>query len=382
MLNVLVYALPNRNSGGYSVVLNLYEDIKNHQELYPDIHWYFIVGMDGFENTESITVINEDWALRTYGHRLYYNWVKVKAFVKKYDIKAVISLNMGVNGLKTPSIISLHNVLPLYHCGNKVFDRKSDMVKQFVINHMIIKSLKKAAYVLIPSEWIKDALIKKFNIEESRIYVSPIIVPEVAELLNCCSKETDKGYSHHTDKDDRINENLCFIYPSTGYPYKNHRVVVDAVKILQKEGITGFCVRFTGNVGNGKTIESIKKEINENNLAIEFSGFLSKEELVRTYKEGVLLFPSKIETDGFPLLESMACGGYIIASNLNYAKEALKPYDNYDLFDPDNPNELAALMKKTISNKCIRHNGSFGSYDIQPRTSVIVPLLMKLSNRE
>ena len=375
MINVLVYALPNRNSGGYSVVKNLYEDIKTHD--YPDIHWFFIVGMSEFESTDTITVYNEEWAVKTYFHRYYFNTVKLKRFVKKHDIKAVISLNMGISGIDVPSIISLHNVLPFYHCDSNVFDDKRDMIKQSIINKMIVNSLKRAYCIIVPSHWIKNTLMQKFGIKEERIVVSPIIVPEIAALLK--RKENTEGVEHSNSITDDNNKLVSFIYPSSGFPYKNHAVIVRAVEKLKQERVENYCVRFAGNVGNGATMQGIKRIIEEDQLPIEFSGLLSKEELAIAYREGVLLFPSKIETDGFPLLESMACGGYIIASNLDYAKEALHNYDNYDLFDPDDAEELSSLMKKIIDIGNPPQSAHTGAEDLLPRTEVIVPVLRKIA---
>lgn len=371
MTNVLLYALPNRNSGGYSVVLNLYEDIIAHKDLYPDIHWYFITGMDGFANTDNITVFNEEWALKSYFHRLYFNLVKVKQFVKKYDIQTVISLNMGVSGLKTPSIISLHNVLPLYHCGKEVFDSKKDMLKQAIINRMIVKSLKKARYIVIPSKWIKRELIIKFGILEDRICISPINTPEL-----------EKKYEFDEVGSEGKTELYQFIYPSSGYPYKNHRAIVDASKKLMVAGIKNFKVIFAGDVGNQKTISEIRREIELNDLPIEFSGLLSKKELVKAYKKGALIFPSKIETDGFPILESMSCGGFILAADLDYAKEALEGYTNYKLFNPDDPDKLAELMSELIQGRVVSDNNAKKPDDTDFRTSVIVPLIKNITCQE
>lgn len=368
MINVLFYALPNINSGGYSVVLNLYEDIKKNKDSYQDIHWYLITGMDGFENTDNITVLNESWALKTYFHRCYFNNIRVKEIVKKYDIKAVLSLNMGIHNLNIPSIISLHNVLPLYHCGKNVFDSFKDVIKQAIINKLIVNSLKQAAYVVVPSYWIKNRLEQQLNIYSEKLIVSPIATPEM------------NSYVEITD--NKRDEKCCeFIYPASGFPYKNHHIITEATKLLYMHGVKKFYVRFAGNVGNGKTIQRIKKEVQDYGLPIEFSGLLSKQELIYAYKYGTLIFPSRIETDGFPLLESMACGGYIIAANLDYAKEALAGYDKYDLFDPDDAETLAGLMENVINGNLDRNctGGHFFKRDV-PRSRVIVPLIRAVVN--
>lgn len=368
-INVLIYALPNTTSGGLSVVQNLYEDIKVHADLYPDIHWHFIVGVDVFHNTNNISVYNDEWALKSYFSRWLYNITNVRKFVREHEIDAVISLNMSVNGLKVPSIISMHNVLPLYRCDSSVFDSRVDIVKQAIRNRLIVKSLKHAEYVIVPGKWIVKRLMEQFGISEDRIVLSPIITPEINSSVKRNEKTEDGIYR--------------FIYPSTGFPYKNHRVVVEAVRILNSQGITGYRVLFAGNVGDGKTISAIKDDIALNKLPIEFCGVLSKDELASLYSTGTLVFPSKIETDGFPLLESMACDGDILASNLDYAREALEGYDNYSLFDPDDAGRLADLMKDILLHpKTNKQANSSTAVPGVPRTSVIVPLIRKIKQND
>ena len=86
------------------------------------------------------------------------------------------------------------------------------------------------------------------------------------------------------------------------------------------------------------------------------------------YEDGVLLFPSKIETDGFPLLESMACGGFILAADLPYAREALAGYERCALFDPDDAEQLKDRMKQVIENG-VQRSGSGRVAEAPPRSA-------------
>ena len=367
-MTALVYALPNTSSGGLSVVRNLYEDVRAHRETYPDIHWFFITGTDGFEDAENITVINASRARGSYARRFLFNVVEVRRFVREHDITAIVSLNMRVSCSDAPSIISLHNVLPLYRCGSEVFDSRRDMLKHALANALIVRSLRRAACVIVPSVWIRDALVERFGVDAGRIRVSPVILPEIEALARRRGggdrKPARPGYAE-------------FIYPATGYPYKNHRLVVEAARRLKREG-ADFFVRFSGNVGDGKTIRALREEIAAEALPIEFCGLLSREELVERYEDGVLLFPSKIETDGFPLLESMACGGFILAADLPYAREALAGYERCALFDPDDAEQLKDRMKQVIENG-VQRSGSGRVAEAPPRSAVIVPALRSIA---
>lgn len=368
MVNVLVYALPNRNSGGLSVVSNLYHDFRSHEDEYGDIHWFFITSVDSFESTPHITVRNDEWALKTWAHRWYYNKFIVKKYIKDNDIDVTISINMNPIGGSTPNIISMHNVLPLYRCGYEVFDSLYWISKQFILNRMMVRSYKSAKAILIPSRWIRHALIEKFKIDDRKIYLSQIPVPEVSSLLE---------QKHVTVNDD--DEDIVFIYPASSYLYKNHMVIVKAVKLLKEQGVDGYRVLFAGYTGSGRTVEAIKEIIRDKELPIEIKGNIGKQELVEIYRKSVLIFPSKIETDAFPILESMACGGEIISASLPYAREALEGYDRVSFFDVDDYEGLADIMREVMyTYDANKHGRAVERENIRPRSETIVPIIRRI----
>jgi len=365
-VNVMVYALPNVSGGGYSVIENLYKDIDEHKDAFPEIHWHFIVGRPGLEDTECITVHNEEDSRRSYFSRVIFNAKGLKRYIEKYDIRAIISINMLVGGVNIPSIISFHNVLPFYHCGFNVFDRGIDIVKQMLINRMIIESISNANYVVIPSKWIEDVMINRYGIRKEKIRISPIGTPEM------CSFDDRK------DDEIEYQGEMIFVYPASGFPYKNHMVIAKAVERLKADNVSGFKVLFTGEVGNGKTMRKLKKIVQMEELPIEFYGMASRETLASFYRKGVLIFPSKIETDGFPLLESMACGGKIIAADMPYAREALSGYEHCEFFCPDDAQTLAEYMKNMISQKSLNLNRVGRIANVKPRSEVIVSLIREI----
>ena len=371
-INVMVYGLPNRYSGGLAVINNLYYDFFTNKDAFPDIHWFFIVGVDSIESSDNITVVNEERYLKTWLHRFYYNKIIAPRFIRDNDIVATITLNMNTIRGKTPNIISFHNVLPLHHIGFDVFDSLYWIIKQRLINHIVVKSLKKAKAILIPSDWLRKELVNKFGIQDSRIHLSQIPVPEISKLL----------IDSNTDSFQRSGDEVVFLYPSTSYLYKNHKVVMNAVRKLKMNNVRGYKVVFTGYAVSGKNAIRVKDDIIKEDLPIEIRDNMTKEELAAAYRKDVLLFPSKIETDAFPLLECMACGGEILTSDFPFSREALKGYDRAVFFDADDHVTLAEIMKETIK----LHDSSACGHvperkDIRPRSETIVPIIRRIAGR-
>ena len=141
-----------------------------------------------------------------------------------------------------------------------------------------------------------------------------------------------------------------FFYPALAYPYKNHQLIVDALKLIDKD--LEYEVNFTIKKDTLPYVESIYEDVMSNNLNVNFIGRTTLEETFNLYSESVLLFPSEIETFGLPLLEARLSKCIVIALNTPFAREILEGYNNAYLFD--SVEEFANLINKVLKNEIIR----------------------------
>jgi len=87
--------------------------------------------------------------------------------------------------------------------------------------------------------------------------------------------------------------------------------------------------------------------------AIEFTGRISDQALVKLYQEAtVMVFPSLYEGFGLPILEAMACGCPVIASDCAVFREVAG--DASLLVNHEDPDGLAIAIVKVINNEAIR----------------------------
>lgn len=336
-MNVIVYAIASRSGGALSVLTDFYKEVTEHSEKYPDITWYFMLSTQELPETDNVKVIRNEWSVKSWGHRAYYNLVTVKRAIKKYNVKAIVSLqNMSVLGSGIPNIVCLHNVLPLYKCDATVLDNTKQRLKQVLVNRGIINSLRGAYRVMVASEWIKDELMKQFGIKEEQIVVSKLAIPK-AEMPVIKNEEVRDG-------------KLRFFYPASSFPYKNHRVVVEACKQLASDGVANYEVVFTIREEQSKTAAELSAEVKRFGLPIAFVGNLDRDLVLQAYMENVLLFPSKIENDAMPLLECMQYGGYVLAADLPYARDALGEYAGKKYFEANDALTLARQMRELIES--------------------------------
>lgn len=121
-----------------------------------------------------------------------------------------------------------------------------------------------------------------------------------------------------------------FIYPADQYPHKNHNLIYGADKLLQSLGIRIIL-----------TLPRIPCSYLDSSIVN--IGSVKPETISELFANGAgLIFPSKCESYGLPLLEAMDADVPILCSDLPYTRELLGESAYY--FDPDKPHSLEAAL--------------------------------------
>lgn len=203
---------------------------------------------------------------------------------------------------------------------------------QNIIDKFIKKSAKRANHIVVQTQWMKNAIVTKYNIHKNKIEVIP---PPI-------NIQISKKFSNESW--DR-----SFIYPATGFPYKNHITLFRAVKSLKECGTHDFIVHLT--LAENELPAECKQIYKEISDIIDCHGKYSREDLIEMYSKSILVFPSFIETFGLPLLEAKECDDYVVAADTAFAREILQSYKRRSFFEYKNYEELASIMKKFIENE-------------------------------
>ena len=165
---------------------------------------------------------------------------------------------------------------------------------------------------------------------------------------------------------------MDFFYPARAEVYKTHQAIIEACKLLNSRGITGYRVILP--LQPGGFAEKICRQAE--GLPIEILGALSYEEVWKYYSKTTLLFPSYLETCGLPMLEARMAGSRILASDMPFSHEALDGYPNVRFFPYDDPKELADCMQKVILGQMVYVPASKETYNEQQ--SLLHCMLSKL----
>ena len=152
-----------------------------------------------------------------------------------------------------------------------------------------------------------------------------------------------------------------FIYPASGLNHKNHKLLFDVLISLSKEKIfPNVLLTLENKYFKKLQINKIKKLYN---LRIENYFEKDQRRFLNIYKKcKSLLYLSRNETIGLPLLEANKYGLIIVAPNLDYSTQFIKP--DY-IFDINSTLELKNIIKNIMNETYIKKKNAnnFLNYD-------------------
>ena len=143
-----------------------------------------------------------------------------------------------------------------------------------------------------------------------------------------------------------------FYFPANYWPHKNHCNVLKALQILHRTHPEIHLV-LTGAPSTGA--EVIEKEATALGLEsrVRMLGHVPREVVVDLYRHSIaLLFATKFEGFGIPLLEAFHCDTPVIASKLGSTLEVAG--DAALLVDPLDPASIAASMRELLEDQPLR----------------------------
>lgn len=315
---VLIYDVHASESGALSILNDLYKSIADDPDK--NVKYIFAVSVPEYEDTDNILVLRYPWVKKSWFHRIYFDNVTTRFILSKYKPDKVFSLqNKGISFFRGKQEVYLH--LPSVLCDYR-FKISRDGVKlwlyQNVLSKSIFKSLRKVDKVIVQTNWMKDALIKKAGVKSSNIIVE---APNI--LMN------DVGIFNDTTE----NRNR-FFYPATAFSYKNHMTILKALNNAQSNGFKDYEMIFTIKKDDNKLTKELYSYANEHNLNVIFGGPIPREKVFEMFTKSVLIFPSFVESFGLPLLEARLTGTYIFASDCPFSREILDGYDKAVFFEP------------------------------------------------
>jgi glycosyltransferase involved in cell wall biosynthesis len=142
-------------------------------------------------------------------------------------------------------------------------------------------------------------------------------------------------------------EKIRFIYVANFEKHKNHINLIVAWSILYDQNIQP---KLTLTLNN-EEIYKLKLELNKQYIIIpnniNFIDMPLRSEFMKEFSNhDVLIYPSRIESYGLPLIEAQILKMPIIASELDYVRDIVNPNES---FDPNSDRSIARAVKRYLN---------------------------------
>ena len=193
----------------------------------------------------------------------------------------------------------------------------------------------KAGKIITISQNTKKDIIKFYNIEESKIIITPLansLFPKNIEHLKINLPEK------------------YLLYVGSRKAYKNFGNLLVASKTILNE----FNDIFIVCAGGGNFSKEEQYKIKELGLANKVKHFSINDQTLQYFYSNALafIFPSLYEGFGIPILEAFACKCPVLLSNTSSFPEVAGEAGLY--FDPENIESIQGAIKKIITNEKAR----------------------------
>ena len=287
------------------------------------------------------------------------NIIKLKPLLKLGNGAILFSL---LGKLKKFDIIYFH--YPFFGTGIiiwlfKIFNPSKKIIIHY---HMDVRQ-KNIIYKILswPEEIIKKSLFKKSDIivSASIDYIKNSQIKNIYKHYD--QKFIEIPFSVNTEefkpKSDSSKKNNVILFVGgldRAHYFKGVNILLTAVSLIKN---IDFELKL---IGSGNLMDEFKKTAKDLKISDKtfFLGQVDKNELIENYKNTKVLVLPSINTNeafGIVLIEAMACGTPVIASNLPGVRSVFKNNESGLTVEPENvedlKNKLEIILKNNISDE-------------------------------
>ncbi|MGH9134975.1 MAG: glycosyltransferase family 4 protein [Ilumatobacteraceae bacterium] len=200
------------------------------------------------------------------------------------------------------------------------------------LRFMMPRSVARASVVAVPSEFVRGTVIEAFAIAADRVVVVPHGVRSTPIEHGVRSSPIEHGVRSSPIQADEeatrrrysLGEGPYVVYPAITHPHKNHRLLLD----VMARHWTDPALRLVLLGGRGASDADVDRAIAELGLGgrVVRPGRVADEDRDRLIAGATaLVFPSRYEGFGAPLIEAMALGTPVICGDHPALREIAGP---------------------------------------------------------
>ncbi|MDE0578536.1 MAG: glycosyltransferase family 1 protein [bacterium] len=239
---------------------------------------------------------------------------------------------MGVR----PAIVTVHDLQPLDH------PKRFSLIKRLYLKTMLPRSVRGAEVVVTVSEFCRSRLVERLGADPERVVVlpAPVDASSGASEMPLAAAEPDLSHPF-------------VLYPAVAYPHKNHEVLLRALARLAADGVDVALVASGGPGPRDAKLDHLADELGVGSKWHRL-GRIPRAVLDGLFRQAVaMVFPSRYEGYGLPVVEAMARGCPVVAADAGALPEVVGAGGR--LLDPDDEDQWADAIGKLVVDADARH---------------------------
>jgi len=226
-------------------------------------------------------------------------------------------------GSPAPAVVTIHDLS---------FERHPALMSRrdrFVFRTMVPRSVRRAARVFAVSEWTKRDIVEHYRVPAEKVVVTPNAVDPL--FASNGARPTGAPYA---------------LFVGALQPRKDPITALEAIALVDAELRLVLVGPDKGSEAEARLLAS-KLGLADR---VEFAGHVEKGDLAELYRGAAcLVFPSRYEGFGLPVVEAMASGTPVVAAATGSIPEVAG--EAAILVPPGDPSALAGGIERAIADR-------------------------------
>jgi glycosyltransferase involved in cell wall biosynthesis len=354
-VKILINAVSAKMGGAATYIRNLARELA---ELNQQNEFIFLVPEEQVQAINdlgsNIQVIATDIGHAPFWRRLWFDQVTLRRLIKREKANVLYSTaNFGMFACPCHQVLLVRNSLYFSKAYLTYILPTQGMrarLENAVRRWLVCQSVKSADVVMTPSKAMLDEL-QQFK----RVPADKVIVNHYGANLQLPNVDR-RAIQARTNKEPNTYR---LLYSSLYAEHKNLTTLFRALIHLTESRVDCLLItpadpNWEGARGNciwrkDAELATDRRIINH----IQFTGIMTGEEVTRLYGvSDLFVYPSLVESFGHPLIEAMASGLAIVASDTPINRELCADAAVY--FSPSDAEECAEQIKQLLQNRALR----------------------------
>lgn len=256
-----------------------------------------------------------------------------------YPFSSELSFEAG-----TPYVLAVHDLMHRLHPEFPEFAGDEAVQREYLFGN----GIREATVVLVDSEIGKEDVLALYGdaISPERVAVLPFL-PGTPTTVTAADRERVR-------RAHRLPERYLF-YPAQFWPHKNHRRIVEALAVLEREdGTAAELVLVGSSLGEVRERSYAELMARARELGVDrrvhHLGYVPAEDVAPLYAEAVaLVMPTYFGPTNIPVPEAWALGCPVVTSDIRGVRE--QAGDAALLVDPESADSVAAAIRRVWTDE-------------------------------